>query len=606
MGASESLLSSEQAAEEFEQACSNGDVSRVRILLDSKRPGCDRRRALTSRGAFTGFIRACLKGQREVVEVLLERSRLEYTRNLQSGGYHGPSPHLVTKSNTNACSEASTTSSTEGSHAFLEESEDALSGDEETSRKRPLLQKKDVVFQSLQSSLSFRDKGAWLDPSISDNELLRRSCAAKQNEIVALLLDDDRVDPTAASQFPVRIACRSGNLELLRLLLSYTEVDPTALQDDAFRTAAAYGHWQICQELLQWHRPEELRAPNLPDRVDPTTHHNYAIRIAAMRGQWQTCKFLLGVDGVDPAVEDNLPLRLACQNGHAHIVQGLLNDPRVTPNDDALRRAAQGGHSECVRLLLQDPRIDPTKGRYWALRAAYSRNHVETVICFLNDERVNPEPELLNRMLRYASEMGETWLVCLLFEHPRHRAKIDLHVDYDAPLRRAVRNEQIEMVRLLLRKGADASAQQQYAIYKASERGNLEMVELLLFHPHVDPAFWDNRALRAAADDQTFEAILRSKRVQVSLGPNLDELDPRIALAYESLQSKAVQQCRRCLGIIKASKSDQHPWGSLSSDMLIRCLAMAFGHQITTSAWSHGHAFTTADIILNRLAESRP
>src|SRR6185436_10521568 len=63
----------------------------------------------------------------------------------------------------------------------------------------------------------------------------------------------------------------------------------------------------------------------------------------------------------DPTAGDNFAIQAACSNGHTETVEILLKDGRADPkanNSFALWMAAQNGYLQICQLLLQDMRVD--------------------------------------------------------------------------------------------------------------------------------------------------------------------------------------------------------------------------------------------------------
>src|SRR5205809_1847553 len=76
----------------------------------------------------------------------------------------------------------------------------------------------------------------------------------------------------------------------------------------------------------------------------------------------------LGIRYLDPSINNNFSIRWASINGHANIVNRLLQDSRIDPSADnqyAIRWASRNGHVDIVDILLRDSRVDPrAKGQY--------------------------------------------------------------------------------------------------------------------------------------------------------------------------------------------------------------------------------------------------
>ena len=62
------------------------------------------------------------------------------------------------------------------------------------------------------------------NPALNDSAALRLAAANGRTEMVKMLLEDGRVDPTAKHNYALRWAVTNGHMETTRLLLSNEEV----------------------------------------------------------------------------------------------------------------------------------------------------------------------------------------------------------------------------------------------------------------------------------------------------------------------------------------------------------------------------------------------
>ena len=109
-------------------------------------------------------------------------------------------------------------------------------------------------------------------------------------EVLKLLLQDSRVDPSAENNYAIIRASYHGYTEVVKLLLQDSKVDPSADNNYAFRVASYYSFIDIVKLLLQ------------DSRVDPSAKDNYAFRVASHSGNSQLVKLLLK----DPRVKNTL------------------------------------------------------------------------------------------------------------------------------------------------------------------------------------------------------------------------------------------------------------------------------------------------------------
>jgi ankyrin repeat protein len=115
----------------------------------------------------------------------------------------------------------------------------------------------------------------------------------------------------------IRLASKNGHVEVVKLLLNDPRVDPSAENNYAIRLASENGHVEAVKLLL-----------NDP-RVDPSAENNDAIRWASKNGHAEVVKLLLNDPRIDPSDDNNDAIRCASWNGHSEVVKLLLNDSRV-------------------------------------------------------------------------------------------------------------------------------------------------------------------------------------------------------------------------------------------------------------------------------------
>lgn len=107
------------------------------------------------------------------------------------------------------------------------------------------------------------------DPSLSRNFLIRFASREGFREIVGLLLQDTRVNPTAEDNEAIMVASSHGHADIVELLLKDGRADPTTDDNWPICEASKYGYTNVVKLLLE------------DGRVDPTADDNWAIRYAA-------------------------------------------------------------------------------------------------------------------------------------------------------------------------------------------------------------------------------------------------------------------------------------------------------------------------------------
>jgi ankyrin repeat protein len=85
-------------------------------------------------------------------------------------------------------------------------------------------------------------------------------------DVVALLLQDPRVDPTENNDHALQRACQRGHVDVVTLFLKGTRVNPGRHENIAFHLACENGHADVVTLLLK------------DPRVDPTVRGDYVCR----------------------------------------------------------------------------------------------------------------------------------------------------------------------------------------------------------------------------------------------------------------------------------------------------------------------------------------
>lgn len=287
------------------------------------------------------------------------------------------------------------------------------------------------------------------------------ACETGQLSVIAALLGDARVSVLFEDGACVDACCEHGQEAALALLL------------DRSRAELKPKHADIA---ARHDRPEMLRMV-LTAATERLPVSAETLQIVAQRGLLDVLRVLLDVDAAGVDDHDQLLLRTACGRGSEETVAFLLAASDSAPPAQALVQAASRSTST--------PGLAPgPEGAAAAVAVA-----VAVVGLLLRD------------------------------------ARVDVGANHNEALRRAVEYDCVEVVRLLLEQGADASEpsadEDENALVVACTQGNLELVELLL--PLVDPNELEGEALvRAAAHGrwEVAQALLADGRTE----PNDDAL----------------------------------------------------------------------------------
>jgi ankyrin repeat protein len=225
-------------------------------------------------------------------------------------------------------------------------------------------------------------------------------------------------------------------------------------------------------------------------------------------------------------------LMAAVQTGQTDIVDQLLANPQTKPNetvflaavhlnypaivqrllayvnpafDDnrAIKDAATMGFGDVVKVLLSDRRVDPAAEHDQALLIATQRGNLEMMRLLLAAPSTNPAIPLLR-----SAEKGPVNAVSVLVADPKTTRPLKDLALYTAAIYR-----QLDIVNLLLTNPEVNPAHNNNAtIIAAAQLGNYTIVQRLMADPRVNPAAQDNLALREALAHNHPEvaALLRS------------------------------------------------------------------------------------------------
>jgi hypothetical protein len=115
--------------------------------------------------------------------------------------------------------------------------------------------------------------------------------------IVQKFLTLDHINPAIEKRLngrlenAIRLASKYGHVEVVNLLLNDPRVDPSFYNNDAIRWASENGQVQVVTLLLK------------DPRVDPSAYNNHAIRRASENGHVELVKLLLNDPRVDPSAK---------------------------------------------------------------------------------------------------------------------------------------------------------------------------------------------------------------------------------------------------------------------------------------------------------------
>ncbi|MGQ0814933.1 MAG: ankyrin repeat domain-containing protein [Gemmatimonadota bacterium] len=268
---------------------------------------------------------------------------------------------------------------------------------------------------------------------------------------------------------PLAFAAEQGDPQAIRLLLTKgARIDAAdRARITPLMAAARAGHSEAVKLLLQAGANPNLRDPNGWS----------AWRFASEKGHADIAQLLSGSDAAKEDVQ-NAALFAAITAEDPPAISAALAagaNPNGRAEDGRLAVEKAGGHrSEMAVLVLLDggARLDSATAEsvtYLAVVRGWERLFDRLV-----ELGVKPSAELLTE----AARMGQVNMVERLLARGA-----DIHLFADQPLRTAALHGQLEVARLLLRKGARFDVEDRFgltAFDEAAERGRADITQLFL------------------------------------------------------------------------------------------------------------------------------
>lgn len=152
----------------------------------------------------------------------------------------------------------------------------------------------------------------------------------------------------------IELASREGHVEIVKLLLEDPRVDPSIDHNTPIEYASYSGHSEVVKLLLS------------DPRVDPSDRDNFIISHTCKRGHLEVIKLLLEDPRVDPSDRDNSPIEAGVIRGYYEIVKLLIEDPRVNVTQEEIDKfiSLSSSHKEGnwikVTELLSNYRVNVT------------------------------------------------------------------------------------------------------------------------------------------------------------------------------------------------------------------------------------------------------
>ncbi len=425
---------------------------------------------------------------------------------------------------------------------------------------------------------------------IVKNTALYFAVGGNCKEIVNLLLQHKKIDVNMPNVFgvtPLIIAADRGYSEILKLLLKHPKIDVNAKWEEG-ETALLRSVWQGLDksvELLLKHpqidvnldkkgftplmfaatkgydRIVELLLKHPKIKVNHNNNEKYctALVCSAALGYDKIVEQLLtrpeirvNVESIDGVTE----LICAAANGHDKVVELLLKHPKTDVNvksrygATALIYAVARGQNKIVKRLLKHPQIEVNTKissssclEIWskdtalplavlkfsdqdtALSLAVKDGHKEIVTMLLKHPDIDVNATYFTPLTR-AIQRDDEDMVRLLLKHPKIKVK---EHNMMSPLFTAVVNGREEIVKLLLKKGADINEktlQSTTPLIASVLFGQPRITNLLLNQPNIDvnARNYEGKTALDIAEEFGYKKIV--KLFHAKLKPQRQQIDP--------------------------------------------------------------------------------
>jgi ankyrin repeat protein len=319
-------------------------------------------------------------------------------------------------------------------------------------------------------------------------------------DIVQLYLDrlDAESELDNAPQRLLAAASHLGDALIVAMLLQRPDVDVNKRVKGmaSIHSAARIGHIEVLKLLVSYEGT---------DLHCTTSRGQYtALHVAAFSGMSDIVRLLLAQPSIQvnaAASGNHTPLHLAATEGHLDVVKQLIAHEAIYTcrqdwlNKTALHKAAFNGHWHIVHLLLK------YSGNHLCMRDPPSQDNalvksdvIQSLLVHEDFQDVNVSDITYPRrsLLHHASGRGDCDAIRVLLGHKDINVNLQDWYGYTS-LMVAVKNNHIEAVRPLVEhNGIEINRKinvylgSETALCYAKQRGNQEIIDLLLSHGAID------------------------------------------------------------------------------------------------------------------------
>jgi len=143
----------------------------------------------------------------------------------------------------------------------------------------------------------------------------------------------------------------------------------------------------------------------------------------------------------------------------------------------ALEMVASFGHIDLVKKLI-NVGADVSAANYAAVRAATVSGYLDVIKYFMESGSITNT--LCDELLVIATENNRIDIIkYILFENNFGHNLANIHYEYDLPLRTAIMQENLDIIKLLLNHGADPTSLNNYPKILAKNTNNQAIIDLI-------------------------------------------------------------------------------------------------------------------------------
>lgn len=225
------------------------------------------------------------------------------------------------------------------------------------------------------------EDGRSMDPSQDQNFCLWYAASKGYEELVKVLLEDERVDPSEPENRAIRLAASEGHIDVVKILLANERLNADGV-NEVLRLGCEFGNPQIVQLALD-HPLVDINKRCF------SAFYMTVLNMACERGSAEIVQMLLDNKRLVPDQHfTESPFFEAV--AYPGILRMLVADGRAVPVHKALLTAALKGYTESVKILLAHPEIDPGVNMSEALGAGVLNCRVDIVRILLKHPRTDP------------------------------------------------------------------------------------------------------------------------------------------------------------------------------------------------------------------------